>query len=82
MRKAIGTSLMIIAINSLIGFTGDMSNMEIDWNFLLAFTAIAVIGIFIGIYLSKFVNENQLRKGFGWFVLVMALFIFIKELFL
>ena len=82
MRKAIGTSLMIIAINSLIGFTGDMSNRAIDWNFLLAFTAIAVIGIFIGIYLSKFVNENQLRKGFGWFVLVMALFIFIKELFL
>ena len=82
MRKAIGTSLMIIAINSLIGFTGDMSNRTIDWDFLLAFTAIAVTGIFMGIYLSKFVNENQLRKGFGWFVLVMALFIFIKELFL
>lgn len=81
MRKAIGTSLLIIAINSLIGFTGDISNMEINWSFLLGFTSIAVIGVFIGIYFSKYINENQLKKGFGWFVLLMALFILGKELF-
>ena len=80
MRKAIGTSLLIIAINSLIGFTGDIENTTIDWSFLLGFTAIAILGIYIGIYLNKFINENQLKKGFGWFVLVMAIFIFIKEL--
>lgn len=81
MRKAIGTSLLIIAINSLIGFTGDIGNQIIDWSFLIKFTTIAIIGIYIGIYLNKFINETLLKKGFGWFVLVMALFIFVKELF-
>ena len=81
MRTAIGTSLLIITLNSLIGFTGDFGNVAIDWHFLLGFTAIAVIGIFTGIFFSKFVNEQQLKKGFGWFVLAMALFIFTKEIF-
>lgn len=81
MRKAIGTSLLIITLNSLIGFTGDIGHTPIDWPFLLGFTAIAIVGIFTGIFLSKFVNEKQLRKGFGWFVLAMAVFIFAKELF-
>jgi len=81
MRKAIGTSLLIIAINSLIGFTGDIGNQNIDWNFLVGFSAISIGGIFAGIYLNKFVNESQLKKGFGWFVLIMAIFIFLKELF-
>jgi len=81
MRKAIGTSLLIITLNSLIGFTGDLGNTAIDWPFLLSFTSIAVIGIFSGIFLSKFVDDKQLRKGFGWFVLAMAIFIFAKELF-
>lgn len=80
MKQAIGTSLLIIAINSLIGFTGDIENLSIDWSFLLEFTLIAVIGIFLGIYFTKFIKENQLKKGFGWFVLVMSIFIFIKEL--
>ncbi len=82
MRKAIGTSLFIIALNSLIGFSGDLGSFEIDWKFLFIFTSLAMIGIFTGLFLSKFSNENQLKKGFGWFVLVMAIFIFVKELFL
>lgn len=82
MRKAIGTSLFIIALNSLIGFSGDLGSFDIDWEFLFIFTSLAMIGIFTGLYLSKFSNENQLKKGFGWFVLVMAIFIFVKELFL
>ena len=44
-------------------------------------TTIAILGIFIGIYLSKFIRESQLKKGFGWFVLIMAVFILTKELF-
>lgn len=80
MRKAVATSLLIIALNSLIGFTGDVQNMVIDWKFLLVFTSISVIGIFIGIYLNKFLNDAQLKKGFGYFVLLMALFILSKEL--
>lgn len=82
MRKAIGTSLLIIAINSLIGFTGDIGHFTIDWYFLLKFTSLAIAGIFIGIYCSRFVNEDKLKKAFGWFVLLMALFIFAREVFL
>lgn len=81
MRKAVATSLFIIALNSLIGFTGDIQTLEIDWHFLLTFTSLSIIGIFIGIYLNKFLNETQLKKGFGYFVLVMALFIITKEFF-
>lgn len=81
MKKAVATSLFIIAMNSLIGFLGDVQNLQIDWIFLIIFTLISVTGIFIGIYLNKFINESQLKKGFGYFVLVMAFFIFFKEIF-
>jgi len=79
MKKAVGTSLFIIAMNSLIGFIGDIQNITIDWIFLLTFTSISIVGIFIGIYLNKYVNEVQLKKGFAYFVLVMAIFILFKE---
>lgn len=81
MRKAVGTSLLIIAFNSLIGFTGDIGNHMIDWPFLLGFTSLSVIGIFIGMYGSKFTNDQQLRKGFAWFVIAIAIFILSRELF-
>jgi len=81
-RKAAATSLMIIAINSLIGFTGDLSNLIMDWKFLFVFTIFSVIGIYSGIYLNKFVNEKRLKTGFGYFVLVMAAYILIKEILL
>lgn len=82
MRLAIGTSLLIIAIKSLIGFTGDVQNVsaQIDWTLLGTFTTAAIIGIFIGTYLSKFIKAETLKKGFGWFVLVMAIYILTKEL--
>lgn len=80
MKKAVGTSLFIIAMNSLIGFLGDVQTISIDWKFLSSFTGISIIGIFIGIYLNKYVNESQLKKGFAYFVLFMATFILVKEL--
>lgn len=80
MKKAIGTSLLIITINSLIGFVGDIQNTQIDWTFLLMFTTISVIGIFIGLYVQHFINEKMLKKIFGFFVLVMSVFILYKEL--
>jgi len=80
MKKAVATSLLIIAIKSLIGFIGDVQNMEIDWIFLLIFSGLSIIGIFIGIYLSKFIDGNKLKKSFGWFVLVMGIYIVYKEL--
>jgi uncharacterized membrane protein YfcA len=82
MKKAVGTSLLIIAAKSLIGFIGDVQrpDLEIDWTLLLSVTAIAVVGIFIGIYLAKFIDGKKLKKGFGWFVLLMAIYIIAKQL--
>ncbi len=79
MKKAIATSLLIIAVKSLIGFMGDLKTAEIDWVFLLSFTALSVIGIFLGLYFSRFVNEKKLKKAFGWFTLIMGVYIVLKE---
>ncbi len=79
---AVGTSLLIIAVKSLTGFMGDISNMEIDWVFLSIFSSISVIGIFIGSYLSKFISGTKLKPAFGWFVLVMGFYIITKEVLL
>lgn len=79
MKKAVATSLMIIAIKSLVGFLGDVENIAIDWGFLLVFTSFSVVGIFLGIYLSKFVDGSKLKKGFGWFVLIMGVYIVLRE---
>jgi uncharacterized protein len=80
MRLAIGTSLIIIAMKSLIGFLGDVQNIAIDWPFLIMFTSISVVGIYIGIYMAKFISGTNLKKGFGWFTLLMAGYIIFKEL--
>ncbi|SEK31828.1 hypothetical protein SAMN04488008_101260 [Maribacter orientalis] len=82
MKVAIGTSLIIIAIKSLMGFfLGDAMTMEIDWDFLALFTGLSFIGIFIGSYLSNFIDGKKLKKGFGYFILVMSAFIFYMEFF-
>lgn len=80
MKKAVATSLLIIAVKSLIGFIGDVQNLSIDWVFLGIFTALAAIGIFIGIWLNNFIDGKKLKKGFGWFVLVMGIYIIYKEI--
>lgn len=80
MKKAVGTSLVIIATKSLIGFTGDLQgSLGIDWSFLLIFSSIAVGGIIVGSILSKNISNEKLKPAFGWFVLVMGLYILIKE---
>ena len=82
MKKAVATSLMIIAIKSLFGFIGDLGNVNLifDWSLLLLFTILSVIGIYFGIYLTKFIEGKSLKKGFGWFVLIMAFIILLKEI--
>lgn len=83
MKQAIGTSLLIIFINSLIGFAGDvLKGNEIHYELLLTISAIALIGMFIGTYLSKKIDSAKLKPAFGWFVLVMGIYIIIKEFFL
>ena len=82
MKQAVGTSLMIIAAKSLIGFVGDMRGNEvIDWSFLATFSSIAVVGILLGSWLSKRIPGEKLKPAFGWFVLVMGTYIIVKELF-
>ena len=80
MKQAVGTSLLIIASKSLIGFLGDVSNMTIDWGFLLVFTSISVAGIFIGSALSNKIPGQKLKPAFGWFVLVMGIYILGKSI--
>ena len=83
MKIAIGTSLFIIAIQSLFGFIGDIqAEQKIDWTILIIFTMCSIFGIFIGNFLSKKIEGEKLKTGFGWFVLTMGIYIIIKELFL
>jgi uncharacterized protein len=81
MKQAIGTSLLIIAAKSLIGFTGDLGKDAMDWRLLITVTSLAIVGIFIGNRLNKKIDADKLKKGFGWFVLVMGLYIIVKEIF-
>ena len=82
MKLAVGTSLLIIAGKSLIGFTGDLTTGQpMDWSFLLLFTAFAVAGIFVGSVISNYLGGKRLQQGFGWFVGVMALYIIAWEIF-
>jgi uncharacterized protein len=80
MKEAVGTSLLIIAVKSLIGFTGDIGQYDLNWILLLSVTAIAVIGIFVGNAMSKKFDGAKLKKGFGWFVLITGIYIIIKEI--
>lgn len=81
MKKAVGTSLAIIALNSSIGFLSDFGTHEFDWRFIGIFSGFAVFGIVLGSYLTKYVSGSKLKPGFGWFILVMGIYIIGKELF-
>jgi uncharacterized protein len=78
-KTAIGTSLIIIALNSLTGFGLSLGKNHINWSFLLTVTLIAIIGIFIGSYFSTKIDGKRLKPAFGWFVLVMGIYILLKE---
>jgi uncharacterized membrane protein YfcA len=81
MKQAVGTSLVIIASKSLLGFLGDLGRGQvIDWTFLIGFSTIAVVGIFLGAFLSKKISGDKLKPAFGWFVLVMGIYIIVKTL--
>jgi uncharacterized membrane protein YfcA len=79
MKEAVGTSLVIIAAKSLIGFVGEASETQLNWQLLASVSAFAIIGIFIGTMLSKKIDGAKLKPAFGWFVLVMGIYIIIKE---
>lgn len=78
-KTAAGTSLLIIAVNSLIGFLGDVLNYPMDWIFLITISGLAVVGIFIGNRASRNIDGQKLRQAFGWLILITGLFILSKE---
>lgn len=82
MKRAVGTSLIIIAFNSVLGFLmSDAFSPEVNWAFLALFSGISLVGIFIGTYLGKFIDGKKLKKSFGFFIIAMAIFIFYMEFF-
>lgn len=83
MKQAVGTSLFIIFINSIIGFTGDlMGGVQVDYELLGLISIMAVVGLLLGTNLSKKIDGSKLKPAFGWFVLIMGIYIIAKELFL
>jgi hypothetical protein len=79
MRDAVGTSLLVIAMKSFAGFAGYLSSTPIDWTLAALVTAAAVVGSFGGARLAGKVPPALLRRGFAWFVVVMAVFILSQE---
>lgn len=79
MKEAIGTSLLIIAFKSATGFLGYLSQVELDWNLVISFTIAASVGTLAGAYLTRFIDAKNLQKGFGYFVLAVAVFVLIKR---
>ena len=80
-KEAIGTSLAIISLKSLLGFTGDIQETEINWYFLLLFTFFSVIGIFIGVFINKRINSKKMKKIFGYIVFFAGIYILLNEFF-
>jgi uncharacterized membrane protein YfcA len=80
MREAIGTSLILVTVNSLVGFAGDLvTGIPLDWSLLTAFLALALIGVWGGTALSHSISATKLKRGFGLFVLFVGIFIFTRE---
>jgi uncharacterized protein len=78
-KTAVGTTLLIIALNSLIGFAGDVSNYPINWRFLCLVTGLAITGIFTGSRYTRQLPTGTLRTSFGWFALITGTLILIRE---
>jgi uncharacterized membrane protein YfcA len=81
MKKAVGTSLLLVAINSLFGFLFSIKHFEFNWFLLLGFSILALAGLFLGFKLAEKMSGKSLKKYFGWFVLIMAVYILVKELY-
>lgn len=79
MKEAVGTSLVIIAAKSLIGFFGERGEVPVQWALLLSISAFAIAGTFIGGALSRRIDNDKLKPAFGWFVLVMGIFVIVRE---
>ncbi|MDP5120856.1 MAG: sulfite exporter TauE/SafE family protein [Spirosomaceae bacterium] len=80
MKKAVGTSLLIITINSVFGAIGDFSaGVAMDWSFLIKFAGFTILGVLLGGRFTKSIDGERLKPAFGWFVLIMGVWILVKE---
>jgi len=79
MKQAVGTSLLVIAMNCASGFAGYVGRVDIPWSFVLGFTAIAVLGILAGTYLVRYVSQRALKQAFSVFLVVMGTFILVQN---
>lgn len=79
-ESAVGTTLFIIALNSLLGFLGDLLNYSINWTFLLSVTVLSIVGVYVGILSNKVVPVQPLQRSLGWITLALGIWILIKEL--
>lgn len=79
MQQAVGTSLLVIAMNSASGFAGYIGHVEVPWTFMAGFTAVAVVGILAGTYLVRFVSQRALKQAFALFLIVMGTFILYRN---
>ena len=79
MKTAVGTSLLIIALNSAVGFAGYLDQVFVSWGLTLSFTPAAGLGTILGSQLSRSIEASKLQKGFGYFVLAVAVFVLIQR---
>ncbi len=79
MKEAVGTSLLIIASKSLIGFWGESSETPVNWSLLLSITAFAILGILLGFAIARKIKGEKLKPVFGWFILAMGIYIIFRE---
>ena len=79
MKQAVGTSLLVIAMNCASGFAGYKGRVDIPWGFVAGFTAIAVLGILAGAYLVRYVSQRALKQAFSVFLIVMGVVILVQN---
>jgi uncharacterized membrane protein YfcA len=79
MKQAVGTSLLVIAMNCASGFVGYLGRVDIPWMFVFGFTTIAVFGILAGTYLVRYVSQRALKQAFSVFLIVMGSFILVQN---
>jgi uncharacterized membrane protein YfcA len=79
MKQAVGTSLLVIAMNCASGLAGYMGRVDIPWTFVIGFTAVAVLGILAGTYLVRYVSQRALKQAFSVFLVVMGTFILVQN---
>jgi uncharacterized membrane protein YfcA len=79
MRKAIGTSLLIIAANAIAGLMGYLGTVELNWPLTITFTFLAGIGTVLGSYGSQYISVARLQKSFGYFLLAVAALVLVQE---